>query len=254
VSDPCGSFDVLEPRRPKVAIVGFATSTRDQAPFADQSWEVWGMNQLYRFLPRLTRWFEIHTDYVFDMASGTDYVGWMRQAKCPIYMSVKQPDIPNAIAYPLERMIAEFDLGSMRPQDRAAQEKGYFHSTVDYMLALAISEGFQEIGVWGIDMAHDTEYVYQKPSASFWLGVARGRGIRVTLPPASALLNSQGYRYGMDPEPSNETLNQLTARRKALEERKQALVKELDSLEGSLQENAHWTEFAKHIHRGGILR
>lgn len=212
------------------------------------------MNQLYRMIPRATRWFEIHADYLFDQAPGTDYRAWMKQAPVPIYMVAKDPEIPTSVAYPIERMIAEFDLGSMRLNDKLAVEKGYFHSSVDYMLALAISEGVEEVGVWGIDMAHDTEYVHQKPSGSFWLGVAKGRGIKVTIPAASALLNSQGYRYGYDPEPSNEVLVQLRARAAALAERKAALQTELAQLEGSLQENTHWTEFAKHSQRGGVLR
>lgn len=236
----------------KVAIVGFAPSTRDQAPYADPSWEIWGMNQLYRFIPRFTRWFEIHTDYLFDQAPGTDYKGWMKTAACPIYMIAKDSEIPTSIAYPLDQMIAEFDLAGTRPQDPLAGEKGYFHSSVDYMLALAISEGAEEIGIWGVDMAHDTEYVYQKPSGSFWCGVAKGRKIRLTLPSASALLNSQGYRYGYDPEPSNETLNQLRFRAAALTERKAQLQSELANIDGSLAENQHWTEFAKHQRRGGV--
>jgi hypothetical protein len=236
----------------KVAIVGFANSTKDQAPYGDPSWEIWGMNQLYRFIPRFSRWFEIHTDYLFDQAPGTDYRGWMKTAGGPIYMITKDPEIPTSIAYPIDQMIAEFNLGRMRPQDKHAAEKGYFHSTVDYMLALAISEGAEEIGIWGIDMSHDTEYIYQKPSGSFWCGVALGRGIRLTVPPASALLNSQGYRYGYDPEPSNETLNQLRGRAASLNERKAQLLTELANLEGSLTENQHWTAFAQHQRRGGV--
>lgn len=247
-------FDTLEPRRKKVAIVGFASSTMEQAPYGDQAWEIWGMNQLYRFTPRLTRWFEIHADYLFDMAPGTDYAGWLAACPVPVYMATKNPAVPQAIAYPINQMIDEFGLATMRIDDKLAAEKGYFHSSVDYMLALAISEGFEEIGVWGVDMAHDTEYVYQKPSASFWLGVARGRGIKLALPSVSALLSSQGYRYGMDPEPSQEVMNQLKARQAALNERKIQLKDELASLEGSLLENQHWMEFAKHQLRGGTLR
>lgn len=248
-------FDALEPRRKKVAIVGFASSTRLKAPFGDPAWEIWGMNQLYRFIPRATRWFELHPhtgprSYLADQAPGTDYVGWMRTCPIPLYMVSRREDFPASIGFPLEHLIEEFGLNDVRPD---MQGKGYFHSSVDYMLALAISEGFEQIGVWGVDMTHDTEWGYQKPSGSFWLGLARGRGIKVTLPVESALLNNEGYRYGFDPQPSNELINHLQGRAQALQQRRLQLITEVNAIDGALQENTHWQEIAKALHRGGTL-
>lgn len=238
------TFDSLTPRRKKVAIVGFASSTRLKAPFDDQAWEIWGMNQLYRYIPRLTRWFEMHQhegphSYVADMVPGTDYIAWMRACPVPIYMVSSRPDFVTSITYPLDQMLSEFGTD-------------YFHSTVDYMLALAISEGFEEIGVWGIDMAHDSEYEHQKPSGSFWIGVAKGRGIKVTIPHESALLHKV-HRYGYEPLPSDALVNQLAARARALHERRAQLQTEMNAVDGALQENDHWTEFAKHAKRGALL-
>lgn len=248
-------FDALEPRRKKIAIVGFASSSRLKAPYGNQEWEIWAMNQLYRFIPRATRWWELHphegpTSYLSDMVPGTDYMKWLQECPIPVYMVSKHPAIPMSIEYPLQRMIDEFGLASLRPDMR---DKGYFHSSVDYMLALAISEGFEEIGVWGIDMAHDTEYIYQKPSGSFWLGVARGRGIKVTIPVESALLNNEGYRYGYDPLPSNELQNHMALRRKQLGERRQQLQTEMNAVDGAIQENTHWFETLKQMQRGSSL-
>ena len=39
----------------------------------------------------------------------------------------------------------------------------YGTNTVTYMILLAIAEGATHIGVWGVDMAVDTEYHYQRP-------------------------------------------------------------------------------------------
>jgi hypothetical protein len=154
-------------------------------------------------------------------------------------MLSSRSDFPTSITYPLDQMIAQF-------------RRDYFHSTVDYMLALAISEGFEDIGVWGIDMAHDSEYEHQKPSGSYWIGVAEGRGIRVTLPPESALLK-KAHRYGYEPLPSDAIFQQLTLRARALQERRQQLLTEINAVDGALQENGHWTEFAKHQRRGAVL-
>lgn len=237
-------FDSLEPRRKRIAIVGFASSTRMQAPFDDQTWEIWAMNQLYRYIPRATRWFEMHQhegpySYVADMVPGTDYISWMRGCPIPLYMVSRHPEFPNSITYPLDQMIAEFGTD-------------LFHSTVDYMMALAIHEGFEEIGIWGIDMAHDTEYEHQRPSGSFWCGMARGKGIKVTIPPESALLH-KAHRYGYEPLPTDLMSTQLKKRADAINERRQQLLTELHACDGALQENAHWTEFAKHLRRGAIL-
>ncbi len=245
-------FDALEPRRKKVAIVGFASSSRLKAPYTDNSWEVWGMNQLYRFVPRATRWWELHPhegpgSYLMDEVPGTNYMKWLSECPVPLYMVSRHPKIPKSIEYPLDQIIEEFKLHDVRPDMKG---KGYFHSSVDYMLALAISEGFEEIGVWGVDMAHDTEYGYQKPSGSFWIGVAKGRGVKVTLPVESALLNNQGYRYGYDPMPSNEMEGQLRARRGALDQRRLQLLTEMNAVDGAIQENIHWTEMVKQMGRG----
>lgn len=247
-------FDKLEPRRKKVAIVGFASSSRLKAPYGDQAWEVWGENQLYRFIPRATRWFEIHPhegpySYLADMVPNTDYPKWMRELPIPLYMVSQKPEFPQSITYPMQQLIDEFGLADMRPD---AKKKGYFHSSVDYMIALAISEGFEEIGVWGIDMTHDTEWGYQKPSGSFWLGVARGRGIKVTVPVESALLKNDGYAYGYDPLPQNTMLHHLDARHAALQEHRIKLVTELTAVDGSIQENRHWTEVHKQMSRGAV--
>jgi hypothetical protein len=44
-------------------------------------------------------------------------------------------------------------------------------------------------------MIHDSEYGHQKPSCEYYLGIARGRGLKVILPPESDLLKAT-TRYG----------------------------------------------------------
>lgn len=248
-------FDHLEPRRKKVAIVGFAESSRLKAPFRDQSWEVWAMNQLYRFIPRATRWWELHPhtgprSYLADQVPGTDYLGWLKACPIPVYMVSQHPEIPNSIEYPLAQMIDAFDLESVRPDMR---QKGYFHSSVDLMLALAISEGFEHIGIWGVDMVHDTEYGYQKPSGSFWLGVAKGRGVKLTIPVESALMNNEGYVYGYDPLPSNPLLTNMLARAAQIDQQITACQQQGQSLIGARTEINAWIEQLKQMGRGATV-
>src|SRR5512143_1390006 len=67
------------PGRRKVACVGFAETTKAETPYNDPSYEIWSLNQHYRYMPRASRWFEIHTrkQYTSDIVPGTDYLGWL---------------------------------------------------------------------------------------------------------------------------------------------------------------------------------
>lgn len=162
----------------KVAIVGY-TPTRAYAPYNDERWEIWGLNDLYRFkdeVKRWTRWFNMHQDRP-STGGRTPYAKCLEEyAKwdCPVYLQEKHPDIPNSVKYPLKEVIDAFG--------------NYFTNSISYMIALAVMEEFEEIGVWGVDMATDTEYDHQRPSCEYFLGVAVGRGIKVYVHPAADLL------------------------------------------------------------------
>ena len=59
-----------------------------------------------------------------------------------------------------------------------------------YMLALAIYEGVDKVGIWGVDLHCDSEYSYQRPNMEYLIGLARGRGMKVIgqpIRPRSAL-------------------------------------------------------------------
>lgn len=183
----------------KVAIVGY-TPTREQAPFENKDWEIWGMNDLYKLIPRYTRWFEFHgkhrTDFVHKTKPGrspwAEVEKTLSQMTCPVYLQEQVPGIPCSVKYPLDEILAEFGQYFVDP-DHAK----YFTNTVSYMLALAIYEKFDEIHVYGVDMATASEYGAQKPSCEFWLGVALGRGIKIHIPAESDLLKTR-FMYGYE--------------------------------------------------------
>lgn len=235
VLQPC-HFDPPSPGRKKVAIVGFSPSTVSDAPYADEAWEIWGMNQLYRYLPRLTRWFEIHADYLSDAVPDTDYLHWLRTCPVPIYMCTRDPTIPSLIEYPRAEMVKYFG-------------RDFFTSTVSYMLALALYEGFEEIGLWGIDMVADEEFGYQRDGCSWLLGIAEGRGVTLTLPPESALLKSP-WRYGYEPRPVDHCQTQAASMHQKLMTRRQELLTELNAVDGGLQINQWWGGITKRLARG----
>ena len=175
------------PKRDKVAIVGFATSSRGLAPFDDPSYEIWTLNQLYRHVPRTTRHFDIHKNWDEENVEGTDHRGWIRDAPVPVYMMEAHDDLPSTVRFPIERVIDDLGID-------------YFTSSVALMVALAMAEGFKEIALYGIDLIVGGEYTEQKCCVEFWLGCAHARDINVRIPQESALLK-HSHRYGYQREP-----------------------------------------------------
>jgi len=179
------------PRRSKVAVIGTAPSTRDLAPYTDDSWEIWSLSNrvVTDQIPRWDRHFELHPLSQFERdPEARPYIDWMhRQEGKPIFLqSPRQyPGIKCGVQFPYAPLIAKFGR--------------YFTSTIAWQIALAIHEGAEEIGLWGVDLMLHEEYVHQRPCVEFLLGWASGRGIRVTVPRQSSLLKPQQL-YGMEGE------------------------------------------------------
>lgn len=148
-------------------------------------WEIWALSS--RIPTRLThidRLFEMHKRSMWGnyAPGGLDaYVDTLRRAKCPIYMREVQDDIPTSVRYPFERV--ERNVTSS------------FASSIAYMLALAISEGVDVVGLWGVELDHDSEYASQKPNLNYIAGIADGRGIEVVTPGISNLID-RNLKYG----------------------------------------------------------
>ncbi len=241
--------DLSQPREgKKVALVGFAESWKE-APFQDPTVEVWGLNELWKYVPRWDRWFELHDADTLgvtkrDLSEGEQkrHLEWLanQPAHKPIYMQapfVKSGQFPGATEYPLESMSALFGR--------------YFTSTIGYMLALAIAEGYTWIGLYGIDLASDIEYAQQRPNAEYFVGLARGKGITIEIPKSSALLKA-GHLYGYE-KPLGEqggiaaTMRAHTAQlKKKLEE----TFATANTLEGAIQSNENVLKLLDYSERG----
>lgn len=181
----------VQPLRRKVAIVGTAPSWIE-APFDESDWAVWGLNGGWSVLPRWDRWFEMHTPDPDSIAAtyGAEYVAFLGAARKPVYTQEKVAWIPSSVAYPVEEMTAEFG-------ERWA-------STPAYMLALAISQGFKEIGIYGIDntgLPGSGEYRAHREWLQYLIGIACGKGITVTFPESGSAMERNGYRYGYQAAP-----------------------------------------------------
>lgn len=165
----------------KVAIVGLSPGTHDLAPFGNPDWEVWGL-PWDGYWAQMDRLFEMHDMRLLTgehSKRDADYFDKLRQ--CPsLYM---QEEWENAIAYPF---------------DEVAETTGYYwNSSIAYAMALAIHEGAEEIGIYGVEMKAEDEYGYQKPNMEYLIGLARGKGIKVSIPEPASLckFQSTGVRF-----------------------------------------------------------
>jgi hypothetical protein len=158
----------------KVSIIGKGLGW-ENAPVTECDW---GITQLNLRRP-VTR--------VIDM---NDYSLWGEREAADAKLSrllAEKGNIPyvDLGSYPLKEIMDEFDTD-------------YFSSTVDYVLALAIYEGFKEIHLYGCSMILGSEYSYQKPGMDFWCGMAKGRGVKVVVhgKEATAMRTQDQLMYG----------------------------------------------------------
>lgn len=214
-------------KRRKLAIVGFAPSSYQDAPFTNPEWEVWGLNEAYTLpgFSRADRWFEIHIRQEVDISTrDPNHINWLRTRRdIPIYMIRQFPDIPMAVEYPIRDIVRKYGQ--------------YLTNTISYEILLGIEEGFETIGVWGVDMAQGgvygqpSEYAEQRPSCEWALGVAQGKGIHVYIPPASDLLKAPGL-YGWEGDGSQMRMK-IRGRSIELHKRISGLAQNLAILENN---------------------
>ncbi len=208
----------------KVAIVGF-TSHRIEALKLDDSWELWGLNELYRYMPpeRFHRWFEIHDrELLCKDEDGQKHFEDMKTllGDMPIYMHHKHDDIPGSVKFPMEEMCRQL-------------KSEYWTNCPAEMIGLAILMGYKSIRMFGVDMATDTEYGQQRPCCEYWLGVAMGRGIEIEVPEQSDLLKCVGV-YGYESEGTALT-RKLTDRLAWLHEQDNDRLASIRQIEGMYQ-------------------
>lgn len=111
----------------------------------------------------------------------------------PVYLVEECPEIHNSLRYPIEAVSDKY----LKNLDREGSSIQYFTSSFCYMLALALYEGFEDIYVSGFEMGSDTEYVYQKAGAEFWMGIV-SQHARLHLPDGSHLLKARLYGFDTD--------------------------------------------------------
>ncbi len=151
----------------KIAIVGAHRATKLLAPYHDPAWAVWACSVFNESeLPRHDLWVEIHPTESIEVASPV-YAEWLR-GQPAVVMQEAYPDYPGATPYPLDKALDMFG-------------PYFFTGTISYMMALAIMEQPEAIGLWGISPC--PEFMHQKPSLWHFIEEARDRHIEIVAPP-----------------------------------------------------------------------
>lgn len=197
----------------KVCLCGMAKSSRYDAPVDDPDYDVWTLNEaegLYvkdkklrnadgkkGFLEDASGAFrcdlllQMHPEFEYTNPENFNDSGhWeylQQEHPFPIMMLGIDERIPASNKYPLDDILADF-----------GEISQYFTSTCAYMIALAIHWGYKTIRIAGFEMASEEEYHNQRNCAEFWLGIARGRGLKIELPSESNLLGGKSLLYGYE--------------------------------------------------------
>jgi len=169
----------------KIAIVGTTSSLQD-APYQDDSWEIWGLNGAYTAIPKWDQWFDMHSMEVLKANHSPAYFEFLKKAGNKLTLNQKYEEYPDARVFPYKELVGKHGR--------------YFTNTIAWLIALAIEQQPEEIGIWGVNMAQDTEYAHQRPCCEYFLGMAKGLGIEINIPKASELLKAT-HLYGVEDQP-----------------------------------------------------
>ena len=178
----------------KIAILGKCSNPRSDAPLDLDDWEIWGL--AWDLLPRVHVQFEMHENWRNFLGNEEDaarHKAWLVGSGTPVYMLKQEPDVPLSREFPMEA-VADC-IG------RTCYGTAYIESSISYMMALALLElkPGDRIGIWGCDLSTGGEYAYQRPNMEYLIGLARGRGIKVYVPPQNALLSPlRSVPYGLN--------------------------------------------------------
>lgn len=193
-----------------VAIVGMAHEWR-LAPWGRPGWELWGLNDAYTQLvgrppiEAFTRWFQVHNPQYMakHYRRGLDSMKaeWTRRTGVTLYMDRAYDEYPDSKPLPREAIAA-------------LTARGWYHcSSFDWMVALALHEGFKKIALYGCDFytppVMNSEPLSARPCLEYWIGVCEGRGVEVEVHSTGGhlfknlhlALRTSTLQYGFDREP-----------------------------------------------------
>jgi hypothetical protein len=166
----------------KIAVCGSAASSAMLAPFDDKEWEIWSCSPANKAMPRVDVWFELHNPELKVREGLLEWMEWLKTQPI-VYMQRAYPGYPGAREYPLKAML-----------DRWGPY--LWTSQLAFMLALAIEQKPKLIGLYGVDMAANSEYNQQRLSCQIFIQhILRSEEMALTVPPESDIMEPAPF-YG----------------------------------------------------------
>lgn len=187
-----------------VAILGLGPSLNTFVDIAKQMGgvsaycdEVWGVNALGDVFAcnRIFHMDDVRVQEARAKAKPQSNIAymmnWLKQHPGPIYTSHLDPAYPGLVRFPLEEIVF-------------ALRQPYFNNTVAYAVAFAIYHKVARISVYGCDYSYANSHHAERGRAclEFWLGQAAARGMQITLPRTTSLMDAidgdDARFYGFD--------------------------------------------------------
>lgn len=231
----------------KVSIIGFAGSWY-QAPWKDKDMDFWGINELYKYSgpeaakykvnPHYDVWFEIHDILNSPSKQQKEHQNFLQTLNIPLVTQKHWDKYPSSMAYPRKEVKEYFNSNFV--MSGVGAEFTDYSNQISWMTALAIMLGYEEIHIYGVDMAANTEYNFQRASCQFFIGYAAGKGIKVLIPKSSELCKHY-CDYGFETDNAgrhrtkdrikdlNHKLRDMEQRLAEIEYNKDKLKKKLDN-------------------------
>lgn len=218
----------------KIALLGSAVSSVGLAPIQDPEWEIWACSPANKGIPRCDVWFELHNLEVKRREGLGEWLEYLKPQPL-VYMQKEEPDFPNSKAYPLKEMFEKYG-------------PFWWTSQLAYMMALAIEQKPEAIGVYGVDMAANSEYNQQRLACQYFITKILEADIQLVVPPESDILEpSPLYGYcesSRQWRKYNARKLELQARIANLKAQEEKSAKEAAHLIGALDDMdyqlAHW--------------
>jgi len=152
--------------------------------------EVWGLNAVGDVL-RCDRIFHMDDVRIQELRAAArpdsniaGLVKWLKRHPGPVYTSVVRDGYPGLVAYPLQDVLnGRLDSNGGAP---------YFNSTAAYAIAYAVHIGVKRLSLFGLDYTLPNAHRAEKGRAccEFWLGIAAARGIEISVPEQTSLLDA----------------------------------------------------------------
>ncbi len=206
-------------KKPTLVIMGTHWKGLQNFDWKRTDCEIWMFNEAPNvkidgklLYPKTDVVFQLHNEAIWKNPKNRGdekHYDWLKSGNTPpIYMQEQYPDVPQAIKYPIKQILELVSNVTINIDGKESQFR-YFSSSPEYALALAAhmykeGKGYRRVEVWGIELAHESEYVYQRTGFAFWSGYLAGQGIELVL--ANSIFSAPMYGYEGDIAIPSETL------------------------------------------------